>query len=421
MTMGKIKDLMRKSWLLKTFLRARWPVKQQLIKGFLQRKKYYPKESVNADIKNLINCMLCPNMCRFDCPAVQASKKETHAPATKARIGYYLEMNRLEKIPENILPLFEGCVHCSGCQVHCPFDFAVGDLLEGVAVDLFSKQQLPQSIMTFSERISKNNGLYPTEKYQQAYNALSPLSEGDIYYFPGCVTMGNNTKVISGIAKIANKVNRSLISKPQERWCCGAPLMYAGDLEKAKELAEHNKAHFQSLDIKTIICECPECTYMLREKYKQLGYDLKIPVLHVSEWLASLLAEGALEIQNGEKETFFVNNLPIGFHDPCVLARKLGVLDPPRELLMAMFPNSLREVPYSREITHCCGFGGLVNIANSEIANQMAQNRLAEFKKAEIKTIVTSCPTCYYSFMKNNTELQFEIFDLVEAVAALIQ
>lgn len=421
MMMSKIKELIRKSWLIKTILKANWSVKQQLVKRFFQRKKYYPKDSVNADIKSLINCMLCPNMCRFDCPAVQASKKETHAPATKARIGYYLEMNRLEKTPENILPLFEGCVHCAGCQVHCPFDFAVGDLLEGVVADLFPTQQLPQSIMDFSQRIRNNNGLHPSEKYQQAYNLLSSLSGGDIYYFPGCVTMGNNTKVISGMVKIANKVNSSLVSQPQERWCCGAPLMYAGDVEKAKEMAEHNKAHLQSLDIKAVVCECPECTYMLGEKYKELGYDLELPVLHVSEWFSSLLSEGALQLKNGEKEAFFANHLPISFHDPCVLARKLEVLDEPRELLKEMFPDSLREIPCSRELTHCCGYGGLVNVANSEIANEMAQNRLVEFEKGKIKTIVTSCPTCYYSFMKNNTELQFEIFDIVELIAALIQ
>ena len=136
--MSGIKKIKKYGWMIRAIAKTKIKVKQAMVRGLRRKKSYYPRKATKADMDNLVKCSLCPNMCRFDCPAVQASKNETHSPAKKATIGYYLEMDRLEKTAENIIPLFEGCVHCSACKMWCPFDFAVGDLLDGVAADLSS-------------------------------------------------------------------------------------------------------------------------------------------------------------------------------------------------------------------------------------------------------------------------------------------
>ncbi|MFX0093295.1 MAG: (Fe-S)-binding protein [Candidatus Hodarchaeota archaeon] len=416
-------SLKKNSWIIKAVLQAEWSLKKRLLRGYRQKKKkYYPSTPTNADIKNLINCMLCPNMCRFDCPAVQASKRETHAPATKSRIAYYLEMDRLEKTPENILPLVEGCTHCDGCKVWCPFDFSVGELLEVVAIDLFQNGALPGTLNEFIQRIRQNNGLYPSEKYESAIKTLKGMDQGEVYYFPGCTTMAHMSQpgsIIHGIVKISTKADVPLVARPKDRWCCGAPSLYAGDLEKAKELALHNRKHIRELKPKVIICECPECAYMLREQYSNIGAELKIPVLHVTEWLLSLLGEEKITLS---KEKIEVNKTKfLGFHDPCVLARKLGITDAPRQILHKIAPETLKESPYSGKYTHCCGFGGLVSITNPEIAAAMSKQRLGEFVKLNIDTIVSCCPTCELSFLRNDTLMKFEIKDLIEVVASLLE
>ncbi|NHJ46649.1 MAG: (Fe-S)-binding protein, partial [Asgard group archaeon] len=301
--MSIIKKLRKRLWIIKAVIESSLSEKQNLIRGFFKRKAYYPTEKVDADIKSIIYCMLCPNMCRFDCPAVQASKNESHSPATKARIAYYLEMNRLEKNEENIMPIFEGCLHCGGCKIWCPFDLAVGDLLEGVAIDLFRKKSTLRDIKQFSERISENKGLYPKDKYANSTKILEQLETGNVYYFPGCVTMGNNPKVISCISKIASNANENLIAKPNERVCCGAPTIYSGDKRFAKELAQKNYDHIKNLDVDSILCECPECAYTLKEEYKKLGYEFKIPVYHVTEWIAKLVKENKLKLKKDLSST----------------------------------------------------------------------------------------------------------------------
>ncbi len=413
----------RKKWMIQALAQASLAEKTSLTKGFLNKKQFYPTKKVQADITNLIYCMLCPNMCRFECPVVETSKIETHSPAIKSRIAYYLEMNLLDKSAETLQPLFEGCLHCSACKAWCPFDFAVGDLLEDVTVDLFQNlKKYPQKLQDFTIRIQTNNGLYQKEQLKKATKLLHALpKEGELYYFPGCVTMRNHPEVIEGIIQIAKKAGVKLVSLTDEHVCCGAPSLYLGDREKAKELAKHNKELFKKSKAKAILCECPECAYTLKEKYPELGSKVKLPVLHVVEWLWDLFEKEKLSFRfSNKKIEKILESGPIGYHDPCVLSRKLHIYDEAYNLLATIFQEQFKEITYSKEQTHCCGFGGLVNIANHQLADAIATKRLAEFQDEGIQTIITSCPTCLYGFQKNNPELTFELFDLVEIVSKLM-
>jgi Fe-S oxidoreductase len=329
-------------------------------------------------------------------------------------------MNRLTKNEENIKPLFEGCLHCGGCKIWCPFDLAVGDLLEGVAIDLFEEHNVIGNLQIFANRISNHNGLYPVENYASSRNILDAMQKGDVYYFPGCVTMGNNPKVISCISKIASNADEELIAKPKERVCCGAPTIYYGDEKLAKKLAKTNYDQIKDSGAKYVICECPECVHTLKEEYPKLGFEFDIPVYHITEWIAKLVKENKIKFVPNPETIIANDSLPISYHDPCILSRKLKVVKEPYYVLKKIFAENFKETSNSRELTHCCGFGGVVNVVNSDLANKISQNRLDEFSVEGIKTIVTSCPTCWYSFMRNNTEFEFEIIDFVELISNLL-
>lgn len=411
--MGVLKKLKKYKWIIGTVMKAPWSLKKKLIAGVRHKKdNYYPPdyEERHADFKNLIYCMLCPNMCRFECPVVNATKTEKHAPAGKSWIAYYLEMGRLAPTDENVMPLFEGCAHCDACKEWCPFDFSVGDLLEGVAADLYDQDALPPAVKQLTAQVREHDGLYDAKQYAAASKPLRDMKLGEVYYFPGCVTMAHHPKTIESIAKIAEKAGTSLVADPDSRVCCGAPSIYAGDLEGATRLAQTNADFIQQLSVKKIVCECPECTHALREQYPKLGVDLGVPVVHVTEWIADLLAEGKIKLAPSDEPG-------VSYHDPCVLARKLGNTRFPRKILQALFPETFVEVPYNQKETHCCGYGGVVNVVAPETAGIMAKKRLAEFRQVGAKTLVTCCPTCELSFLKYDEAVEFEVRDLVDLVA----
>ena len=65
---------------------------KNLQEGYENRKKFYssPLKNFEPNLKKMAMCANCPNMCRFDCPAVNLTKVETYAPANKARIAYLM-------------------------------------------------------------------------------------------------------------------------------------------------------------------------------------------------------------------------------------------------------------------------------------------------------------------------------------------
>ncbi|MEA2070890.1 MAG: (Fe-S)-binding protein [Asgard group archaeon] len=419
--MNIFKQLQKYSWLIKALLKTDLKTKKELLKSYRQRKKYYFKDDFNADLKKLVYCMNCPNMCRFDCPVVETSKNESHSPATKARIAYFLELDVLEKTPENLMPIFEGCLHCYACQMWCPFDFSVGELLEDVYSDLLAEQAIPDEISEFVERIHVNEGLYPEEKYRITESMREKLHSGSTYFFSGCVTKTNYPQVIKNVIKISEKIENPMQTNFEEQKCCGAPAIYSGDFEEARKLAKTNIEMFKANGIKEIVCECPECAYTLKNLYREkLGLAFEIPVYHIIEWLYKKIEKKDISIRSKSEKGNPYTPFPVSYHDPCILVRKLNVIREPYFFLKKLFGKNFNEINYSRFDTNCCGYGGVVNIVNPDLASNISKKRLKEFLDKGIKTIVTTCPTCHYSFMKNNIEMEFEIVDLIELLGESI-
>jgi len=91
------------------------------------------------------------------------------------------------------------------------------------------------------------------------------------------------------------------------------------------------------------------------------------------------------------KENPFEN---IVFHDPCILARNLNIINEPREILKKIKTIELREAIQNKEETHCCGWSGTLHWAKKEIAIKESQNRIIELLESGANTIISACPLC---------------------------
>ncbi|HMF32301.1 MAG TPA: (Fe-S)-binding protein, partial [Candidatus Lokiarchaeia archaeon] len=176
----------------------------------------------------------------------------------------------------------------------CWVGYSIDDLLAGAAADKFASEESSEAVKYFAQRVRNNKGIYPAEKQAASRKILKPFQSGDVLYFPGCVTKAHFPATVAGMVTIAEKAGARLMTDSDQQVCCGAPSVFAGDLDTARELVQRNYEYIQNSGAEIVVCDCPECTRVLRQAYPRLDFALSQPVLHASEWIWSLLESGAI-------------------------------------------------------------------------------------------------------------------------------
>ena len=369
-------------------------IKMIFMKNFRYRNKdFFPKGEYKADIKNLANCMNCPNMCRFECGTLQAAQKETMSPAYKARIGYYLTTGKIDYNDPDFVNLMYMCTNEESCKVWCPFDFSVVSLLETVRDDINDKGLMPDYCKKQIDKLKKTNtiedyNIYETYKDKGIENVETD-GKDEVYYYIGCESM-KLPEVVKANIEILKKSGIKFSTNLDKKTCCGAPAFSIRDLDIAKELAVKNIELMKSTGAKIVVSDCPGCIETLTNRYANLGVKNPIKTVHIVTYFSQLLKEGKLKLENpisGDIQK-------VTIHDPCLLARNLGDTDSIRELLANIPELEVLEPTCNKENTHCCGWSGTLHWADEKIARKESLNRIEELKETGTSDIVSACPLC---------------------------
>jgi len=201
-----------------------------------------------------------------------------------------------------------------------------------------------------------------------------------------------------------------------EEPCCGGLLHYIGMQDEFAQNAREVYEKFKSHGVKRIISIVPSCTYTIRDlipKYID-GYDLEVK--HFLE----VVLEG---IQS--RELRFPKEVKVTYHDPCQLARYLGLIEEPRQILRAIKGIELVETEWTnREWATCCGGGGGFEAVFPELSEILAVNRARELVETGAQIIVTHCPGCVMQLKDGLKELKVdnvEVLDLAQVVAMAME
>jgi Fe-S oxidoreductase len=115
-----------------------------------------------------------------------------------------------------------------------------------------------------------------------------------------------------------------------------------------------------------------------------------IEVLHASELLGRLLADGSLPV--GQLD------VAVTYHDPCDLGRKSGVIDAPRQLLRSIPGVRFVEMPASGQVSDCCGGGGNLESFDPDVASEVSLRRVERacevLPDAGRCVLVSACQQC---------------------------
>lgn len=254
---------------------------------------------------------------------------------------------------------------------------------------------------------------------------LKTVKKGEVVYFVGCVpyfdAYFSELKVDSinsakGTIQLLNKIGITPAVLADER-CCGHDLLWSGDVDNFKKLAEHNLKIIEESGAKTVVFSCPEGYQTFAQDYTYFFGKLNFQVVHITELLSEAVKKGAIKF-NGL-------DAAVTYQDPCRLGRHMGVYDAPRDIINSIPKIEFNEMIKNRQSSICCGVGNWLSCGS--VAKTIQANRFREAKQVGAKTLITACPKCEIHFKcalqdeRLQKEVNLEIKDLMSLVASLVE
>jgi len=416
--------LKKYKWMIPLIQKADRVSRSILMKNFRQKKEnFYPEGEFKADVDNLIKCMLCPNLCRFDCGTLQASLTETMSPAYKTRIGYYLTMGKIDPTKEENKPFIDliyKCTNEENCKVWCPFEFSVVSLLETVRDDLNDKGLMPDYCKQQIDKLNKTKTIEDYNIYETygevGIENIETDGNDDVFYYIGCESM-KFPEVVKANIQILRKAGIKFSTNLGKKVCCGGPAFNIRDLLTAKEFANKNEELIESTGAEIIISDCPGCVLTLTNRYEKAGIKIEKKILHTAQYFKKLIDDGKLRIQNNIPEEY----KKITIHDPCLIARNLKDTESIRGIINKIPDIEVIEPIYNKEYSHCCGWSGTAHWADNDLAVREARNRVNELKETEAHIFISACPLCELGLAYGIYETEKEKYNILDISELLIK
>jgi len=358
-------------------------------------------------------CAQC-GYCNALCPIYHQVPWESYSPRGKIFLLKKLQEGKYtihQEFSERVLQ----CTLCMKCESSCMLDLKLYEFWKEIRAELYNQQLYPKEVYSYVSNLKKSKNVLGMSRASSIISANRKIRvdrKAEVGYFVGCLAsyLPQLRSTVTSLIDIFEKSNVDYTVLSDE-WCCGNPLFQIGDVEGAREFAEHNVAEFEKLGVQRVVTTCAGCYRTLKVEYPRLlGSKLPFEVLHSSEFLLHLLEDGKIQLKGLE--------LKVTWHDPCELGRGAGVYDPPRKVLQSIPGVKFVEFENNRENSTCCGGGGLLPVTYPKLSSSLAVNRVAEALPLGVDAIVTGCSTCLLNLSGGVKKLKknIQVLDLVELV-----
>ena len=245
------------------------------------------------------------------------------------------------------------------------------------------------------------------------------LAEGrtpEILFWVGCAGSFDERakKITKAFVKLLDNAKVDFAVLGAEESCSGDPAKRAGNEFLFQMQAMTNIEVMNAYEVKKIVTTCPHCFNTLKNEYPELGG--KYEVIHHTQLLRDLLAEGKMTIEEG---TF--KGKRITYHDPCYLGRANQIYEAPRELIQKL-EAELVEMKSCKSRGLCCGAGGAQMFKEPEQGKKDINiERTEQAIDTNPDIIAAGCPFCNTMLsdgVKNKEkEESLPVLDLAEMIA----
>lgn len=317
------------------------------------------------------------------------------------------------------------CTTCGTCPSRCPRGVNQIELsrsLRRIATeyDVFPESVTP--IVTVAGSLSAEGNPFNMERSKRAEWAQSlgvpTFAEGmEILYFPCCYLSYDprGKKVGAATVQLLKKAGVDFGILGDKEVCCGESIRKAGNEPVFRQLAKENIKTFIDQGVKKIVVSSPHCYHTFKNEYPE--FMVHFEVVHISELLAELIADGRLKPTKDFAKK-------VAFHDPCYLGRHNGIYEQPRDVLSAIPGLDLVEMAQNRKDSMCCGGGGGRVWMDTPKEDRFSVPRIRQAQDVKAEVLAAACPYCITMFEDGRTVIGEDdapvIKDITEILAESI-
>jgi len=382
---------------------------------------------------SLAACTEC-GLCDLVCPAVAAGRPLS-PKRTVIELRDYLSRHdaALSYSPiEDVVSPQEAysCTMCSACREACPVSVRHIELLLAVRRAVVLKSRIEPDVSAVLHKLASTGNPFGLPAAQRTAwlaglpaGVRVPLSgeteDFDVLLWVGCAGAfdARAQRISRAVATVLSRAGMRLAVIGTAERCTGDPARRLGEEGLFQQLARSNVASLGNCGGRTIVTTCPHCLNVLKNEYQEFGGTYN--VLHHSEMIAALLAQGRLNVEPQ------VEDLLTTYHDPCYLGRHNEVYDPPRSAVTAATGSPIREMARNRADGSCCGAGGANFWFDMHQGTRINTLRYDEAAATGAGRLVTACPFCTAMFEEaagaRSPDQRLEIRDIAEIVESAIR
>ncbi len=378
------------------------------------------------------------------CPSVDRYHFHSYSGGGKMNMANSYVDGRSE-LSDTVAQVVYRCQLCGACQVSCQCyrdDIDLADVLLAFRSTCVEQGYvLPEHLEMIESMKREDNTLYMKKadrgKWADGLDLIDiNTARAETLFHAGCRYSYDEDlrDIVRSTAMLFRSSGVRLGIAGKDEACCGGRAYEIGYQGEMKNYAEDMASRVKASGAQVLVTPCSDCYYAFKYLYPKNGLDLGIKVLHATEYADQLIKEGRLKPRTEIPIT-------VTYHDPCHLGRrgefykggwqgdnklmrpsrlkqtgKLGIFDPPRDILTSIPGIELREMERIREYSWCCGAGGGVLEAEPEFAAWTALERLEEAAATGAQALVTACPWCERVFKDTVKEkgLSLKVLDVME-------